>query len=272
MPVVVALPFVLFGLLIAGGVLLGFLIVNQLRFNAWCRAHGLPGLTLRELFWAHVSEYFAAVRVGWWFVRANLAQRSPRPQGRPVLFVHGYTQNSTNFWRLQQELTTRGRRCHTVFLGIAWPWRRIAAYGHALERAIDRAGPDPVDIVAHSMGGLVLREVLRRRPGLRERIASVVTLGTPHHGTAAARWFTWMYPTRELSYRSEWVEALPTLDALLPGVPITTVGGTADMIVYPEESTEQPGSRHVRLEGVGHAGLLVHPEAIQAVLEGVSAC
>jgi len=266
---ILALP-VLGFLFLAGAVaLLGFLIVNQIRFNLWCRAHGLPGLSLRALLAAHLREYIAVVRLLWWNLRAPLANPGKRPTGRAVLMVHGYTQNSSNFWRLKHAFAALHRPTRSVFLGIPWPWRRVGTYANALERALDRSDPDGVDIVAHSMGGLVLREVLRRRPDLRERVHAVVTLGTPHHGTAAARWFTWMHPTSELSYRSEWVEALPTLAELLPGKPLTTVGGTADMIVYPVESTFQPGARLVVLEGVGHAGLLVHPHAIRAVLEGV---
>ncbi|MEZ4315999.1 MAG: hypothetical protein R3F61_00775 [Myxococcota bacterium] len=271
MPVVFATPFLLFALFVAGLGVLGFLFVNHVRFNWWCRAHGLPGISLREAFWAHLAEYAAVARIGWWAFRAPLANPGRSPDGRAVLFVHGYTQNSTNFWRLRQVFADLGRPTRAVFLGVAWPWRRISHYGAALVRALERAGTDSVDVVAHSMGGLVLREVLRSRPDLAPRIHSVVTLGTPHHGTAAARWFRWMHPTHELSYRSEWIEALPSLAALLPGVPVTTVGGTADMIVYPVESTTQPGARHVRLFGVGHAGLLVHPDAIQAVLEGTGA-
>ena len=39
-------------------------------------------------------------------------------------------------------------------------------------------------IVAHSMGGLVARAYLRRHGGAQ--VARVITLGTPHHGTALA--------------------------------------------------------------------------------------
>lgn len=265
MPVVFALPFIGIALAIGMVATAIFLVVNQLRFNAWCRAHGLPGIPLRELPGVHFWEFWAIMRVLWWQIRAPLANPGPNPPGRAVLFVHGYTQNSTNFWSLQHAFAKRPTR--SIFLGIAWPWRRIVGYGRQLEAALERT-KGQVDIVAHSMGGLVLRDVLTRRPDLRPKVHGVVTLGTPHHGTAIARWFTWMHPTRELSYRSDWVERLPTLRQLLTGDrPMLTIGGTADMIVYPVESTAQEGVSHLVLRGVGHAGLLTNDEAIFATVD-----
>ncbi len=269
MPVVFALPFLGIALVVGMAATVAFLVLNQLRFNAWCRAHGLPGIPIRELPAVHFREFWAIMRVMWWQLRAPLANPGPRPPGHAVLFVHGYTQNSTNFWSLQHAFAKRPTR--RVFLGIAWPWRRIAGYGRPLERALERT-KGSVDIVAHSMGGLVLRDVLTRRPELKEKVRGVVTLGTPHHGTAVARWLTWMHPTKQLSYRSEWVESLPTLSELLPGDrPMLTVGGTADMIVYPVESTSQPDVPHLVLPGIGHAGLLTQDDAIFATVDTLGA-
>lgn len=86
--------------------------------------------------------------------------------------------------------------------------RTIEGYGAGLVRLIDiirraaaaRNGSDGaqpfsgVDIVAHSMGGLVVRAALRRMsdaaraadgvPGPRELVHRIVTLGTPHRGIA----------------------------------------------------------------------------------------
>ncbi len=50
----------------------------------------------------------------------------------------------------------------------------------------------PFDVIAHSMGGLVLRRYVRDHP---EDVAAAVTLGTPYQGAPMARdflWFGWM--------------------------------------------------------------------------------
>lgn len=44
-----------------------------------------------------------------------------------------------------------------------------------------------VNIIAHSMGGLDARCVISRL-GMEDRVASLSTIGTPHHGTAIADW------------------------------------------------------------------------------------
>src|SRR5688572_582315 len=79
--------------------------------------------------------------------------------------------------------------------------RNFKVYGEALARLIDfvrdltalkspTPGPKPpVNIIAHSMGGLIVREVLQvTLPGLGRRadecINKIVTLGTPHRGIA----------------------------------------------------------------------------------------
>lgn len=49
----------------------------------------------------------------------------------------------------------------------------------------------PIGIVAHSMGGLAVRQVAADE-GRAERIAAVVTLGTPHTGSAVARAVAWL--------------------------------------------------------------------------------
>jgi len=83
--------------------------------------------------------------------------------------------------------------------------RTFPVYGEALVRLIDfiralaaeKGGPKPrVNIIAHSMGGLLVREAIQRtypKAGLKadDYINKVVTLGTPHQGIAfqvLSRW------------------------------------------------------------------------------------
>lgn len=85
--------------------------------------------------------------------------------------------------------------------------RQLDTYGHGLVRLVDlirtattRHGHEfrGVDVVAHSMGGLVVRRGLHlldeREPGsARTLVHKVVTLGTPHRGIAfqhLPRWLT----------------------------------------------------------------------------------
>ena len=67
--------------------------------------------------------------------------------------------------------------------------RLIEFVAHA-RRAEDRRPKPKVNIIAHSMGGLIVREALQvaYKPGEAPRhVNKVVTLGTPHKGIAFQR-------------------------------------------------------------------------------------
>ncbi|KAM0817164.1 hypothetical protein AB5N19_02967 [Seiridium cardinale] len=55
-----------------------------------------------------------------------------------------------------------------------------------LERDLDNR--DPIIFVAHSLGGIILKDALRRSETCRSRTKLVVFLGTPHQGSPFAGW------------------------------------------------------------------------------------
>jgi triacylglycerol lipase len=61
----------------------------------------------------------------------------------------------------------------------------VAVRARALARAIERIPAERVNIIAHSMGGLDARYAISRL-GLKGRVASLITVATPHHGTPLA--------------------------------------------------------------------------------------
>ncbi len=255
------------GIVITSAAAIGGLWLHHRRFVSYHRRKGLavPLPSVAGL----VRELRDFVVLGWWHLRAFLRDglRTPRQTtGRPVICVHGYTQNATNFWALRHALERRGRPTIAISM-----WYRLAPlrwYARRLERRLEHLVhevPEGVDIVAHSMGGIVLRMVLSARADLRERIRTVVTLGSPHHGTAAARGIPLLPEVRALRRRSELLAALPHLPELLPHARIVTVAGTADTIVYPVSTSLVDGAEAVVLQGIGHAGLLTRPRALAAV-------
>lgn len=115
---------------------------------------------------------------------------------RIVLLVHGLDESGDIWDELAPALAAAG---HTV-VRFEYPNdQAIAASAGSLADALAKLrsrGVTTVDIVAHSMGGLVTRDALTR-PSLyasdargTERlpaIARVIALGTPHHGSPWAR-------------------------------------------------------------------------------------
>lgn len=207
--------------------------------------------------------------LGWWHVRGFLRDdlRVPsEPRGRPVLCVHGWTQNATNFWGLRRALERMGRP--TVAISLFHRFAPLRWYARRLERRLELLAarfPDGVDVVAHSMGGVVLRMVLASREDLRGAVRTVVTLGTPHRGTAAARGIPLVPELVAMKRRSALWRDLPELPALVPHGRVVVVAGDADTLVYPVETSLVAGAEAVVLRGVGHAGLLTRPRAWAAV-------
>lgn len=112
--------------------------------------------------------------------------------GRPVLLLHGFGSTSRVLLPLERELRRSLRRpVLRIGLGVRVPLhlsdiRASARRVHAeIERLARAPGFEGVDVVGHSMGGLVATYLLKRLDRGRH-VRRVVTLGTPHHGTPLA--------------------------------------------------------------------------------------
>ncbi|HLY36593.1 MAG TPA: alpha/beta fold hydrolase, partial [Candidatus Binatia bacterium] len=85
---------------------------------------------------------------------------------RPVVFLHGYAQHTANFLWLMRRLRRDGwTHLYSVRHAAARGdiERSARRFGEALDRIRRETGGDSVDVVAHSMGGLVARTYVRQR-------------------------------------------------------------------------------------------------------------
>ena len=179
--------------------------------------------------------------------------------------------NTTSMWGLRKELERRGRPTQAVFLGA--PYRSPQIYAAAVEGPLrdlaERFPGQSVDLVAHSMGGLVARVVLARNPELASRVGRIVTLGSPHHGTALLRWIRFGPVYRMMARESDFLRELPDFEESAPQAVTTTVAAVPDFVVYPERTALLSGAQNVTIRGVGHSGLLVESEVLELVADFV---
>ncbi len=84
--------------------------------------------------------------------------------------------------------THLGQQGHTVIAPQVNPIGSIAQRGGQLADAILAvpSSQETLHVIAHSMGGLDARYALRNRPGVAERVKTLVTIGTPHRGSPVA--------------------------------------------------------------------------------------
>jgi triacylglycerol lipase len=124
---------------------------------------------------------------------APAAPGEPRPPSPyPIVLVHGFLGfgeirlfgRSFRYFRgVAEAMAETGASVHIVTLP---PLASVPDRARILAEAV-RALPAPrVHLVAHSMGGIDARYAIARL-GLTDRVASLVTIGTPHRGTPLAR-------------------------------------------------------------------------------------
>lgn len=136
----------------------------------------------------------AAVALVVWRGRRALRRAVVKKSARlrhPVVLAHGL---------LGFDKIAIGGREHSYFRGVSGHLMRVGAEVHRpripsvasialraeeLERLIRAIPARKVNIIAHSMGGLDVRYAVAKL-GLADRVASLVTIGTPHLGTPVA--------------------------------------------------------------------------------------
>jgi pimeloyl-ACP methyl ester carboxylesterase len=182
----------------------------------------------------------------------------------PIIFVHGYMQNRVGFVRLARELARRG---FGPLFGFNYPWVvSIPSNARRLERFIRRVceetGSDAVDLVCHSMGGIVAVEMMRN-PSSELRVRRCVSIATPHAGVL------WRGPLLGLGATSlRRGSALLSEHAAVPvAVPFLSIYSTHDNVVHPKESSSLAGrgGQDVEIQGVAHLSILFAQEVVDQV-------
>lgn len=200
------------------------------------------------------------------------ARRSPAPRP-PVLLVHGYGMSRGSMLVLGLRLVRAGYQ--PIVVGYHWLRSPVRAAERIARRAGEvaaAAGVPTVDVVAHSLGGLVSRAA-RALPGAgvagaaasaattATAIGRIITLGTPHRG----EWWGHM-------------PIGPMAKAMRPGayaaanpgdLAITSYG---DLVIRWRRATLDPPAQTLVVTGAGHGGLLFDVRAARGVIRHLYQC
>ena len=131
----------------------------------------------------------------------------------------------------------------------------------AIESLSDDTGVERIAVVAHSMGGLALRQYLTT--AARPRVHTAIFVGTPHHGTWMA-YLAWGAGGAEMRPNSPFLRQLNTR-SLPPGVQAHCISTAIDSRVVPGSSALLTGAQchHVRLPT--HPRMMRHARTLHLI-------
>ena len=192
-----------------------------------------------------------------------------------VVLVHGLWMKGPEMMLLRLRLRQAGFSVHQFsYLTV---WRGLAENARRLQAKLSTIEAPAVHFVAHSLGGLVVRQLFYDFP--QQRPGRVVTLGTPHRGSQVAEVLARFGVTKPLLGQSRLAlqgEAPPwsgthELGSLAGSLP-AGLGRLIDRLPLPNdgtvavEETELEGMDDHLIMPVSHSSMLFVPEVARQVV------
>ena len=222
-----------------------------------------PGTAIRLFFTEFLSSMLSS---SWTMAFCAFSKRKVNnPVGLPVLLVHGYGCNS-GYWHAMSKALSAARISHHA-VTLEPVFGSIDDYLPALHQAIaellDSSTSNRLILIGHSMGGLVCRAYLRNFGSTS--VAKVITIGSPHHGTALAKSGIGknvqqmaMNVTCGNAESSTWLRQLGESETAVTRALITSIYSHHDNIIAPQQSAHLDGAINISLDAIGHVTLALH--------------
>ncbi|MER8008404.1 MULTISPECIES: alpha/beta fold hydrolase [unclassified Streptomyces] len=204
------------------------------------------------------------------------AAQLPTGNRPPVVLLHGFIDNRSVFVLLRRSLAQHGRQQveSLNYSPLTCDIRSAAELlGRHIEEICERTGSRRVDVVGHSLGGLIARYYVQRLGG-DARVRTLVTLGTPHSGTRVVPLANAHPIVRQMRPGSELIEELKRP---APGCRTQFISFWSDLdhLMDPLETAciDHPDlmAQNVQVSGVGHLALPVHPAVATGIRQALDA-
>jgi hypothetical protein len=189
--------------------------------------------------------------------------------GTPIILIHGVVDNRSVFAMLKRGLRRRGfgRIITLNYSPLTDDVRVVAGRLEALVEAVCiETGYERVHVIGHSMGGLVARYFVQRMGG-DTRVHTLVTLGTPHQGSAHAR----LVPHPVARQMRPGSDIMTELAAPSPGcrTRFVAIWSDLDQMVVPKSNARiehaDLNARNVFVACVGHNSLPVDGRVVHEI-------
>ncbi|MCX5746905.1 MAG: alpha/beta fold hydrolase [Proteobacteria bacterium] len=208
-------------------------------------------------------------------VRGNRIRRQDAfgqvtPETPPVLLIHGFLGTRGSMFLLERRLVEDGFVVVSFNIGTlnVRDIRRSAFMIHRkIERILAQTPSQKIDILGHSMGGLIGLYYVKKLGG-HARVRKLVMMGTPLRGTwvALAGVMTlglWSTSSWQLLPRSRFLDELAQ-GPMDPSVEVHTIAAARDWVV-PLPTTRLSGANATTVP-LGHSSLVVAEEVYRRIV------
>jgi triacylglycerol lipase len=206
--------------------------------------------------------------------RGNRIRRQLRPDEltagvKPVLLIHGFLGTRGSMYLLERRLVDDGFVVVSFNIGTlnTRDIRRSAFLIHRkIERILEQTPTKKIDIIGHSMGGLIGLYYVKKLGG-DARVRRLIMMGTPVRGTwtalaGIATLGLWSTSSWQLLPRSRFLDELSS-GPVPEGVAVFTIAAVRDWVV-PLASTRTSDATAVTVP-LGHSSLVVSEEVYKRV-------
>lgn len=196
---------------------------------------------------------------------------------RPVLLVHGIAHNASAFIRMKNQMEQQGW-IHVFTMNYDTFNRNILTMVEQLSKQVNKVmevtQASQIDIVAHSLGGIVSRYYMSVGEG-RDKVRNLVTLGSSHQGTYLSPLLRPFALNKRLS-RDLYIDSpfLKTLQQtqISESSTITSIYSKYDWTVWPQSSSFAEGLpshafKNIQVDFVSHIGLLYSSRVLKHIVK-----
>jgi triacylglycerol esterase/lipase EstA (alpha/beta hydrolase family) len=201
----------------------------------------------------------------------------------PVIVVPGFTTGpivSVGYLPLVERLRNQGYDV-TLLVYPDYGLGDINANAQRLANTVSsvraRTGAAKVDLVAHSMGGLVSRSYVKNLGG-SSRVDSLIMMGTPNYGTNLANVAQFFFggscigitACQQMARNSSFLTALNAGDDTIGSVRYTSIATKVDEIVFPYSTSFLAKDGNITNVAVQDQCLLRLPGHLGLILDGTT--
>jgi pimeloyl-ACP methyl ester carboxylesterase len=254
------------------GVYIAYIAILFIVIQHINRSDSQPRATQCALFQAFVREVTSAPRVFLWRqpFRTQAISDSLQPSGKAgVVLIHGFICNRAFWTPWMVQLKMQNRAFASVTLEPAFG--SIDDYASVVEAAVAKVtlatGQVPT-LICHSMGGLAARAWLRSNAANEGRIKRVITIGSPHFGTALSLENTRLpfINSQQMQRFGAWTQQLAKDEPASRYAKFTCWYSNCDNIVVPTSTAMLSGADNRLITAQGHVSMAFSQRVMQESL------